>query len=42
LVVLEKVNHMSLYSTKKHLELSSGHHARFLKKHLIDQFVASA
>ena len=42
LVVLEKVNHMSLYSTRKHLEMASGHHARFLKKHLIDEFVASA
>lgn len=40
LVVLEKVNHMSLYSTKKHLEKASGHHARFLKKHLIDDFEA--
>jgi hypothetical protein len=36
LVVLEKVNHMSLYSTRKHLEMASAHHARFLKKHLID------
>ena len=38
LVVLEKVNHMSLYSTRKHLEMASGHHARFLKKYLIDEF----
>jgi esterase/lipase len=38
LVVLEKVNHMSLYSTRRHLEAASGHHARFLKKHLIDEF----
>lgn len=40
LVVLEKVNHMSLYSTRKHLEKASAHHARFLKKHLIDEFEA--
>jgi hypothetical protein len=38
LVVLEKVNHMSLYSTRKHLEKASSQHARFLKKHLIDEF----
>ena len=36
--MLEKVNHMSLYSTRKHLEMASSHHARFLKKHLIDEF----
>ena len=41
-VVLEKVNHMSLYSTRKHLEMASSHHARFLKKHLIDEFQAEA
>lgn len=40
LVVLKKVNHMSLYSTRSHLEQASGHHARFLKKHLIDTFSA--
>ena len=40
--MLEKVNHMSLYSTRKHLELASGHHARFLKKVLIDDFTAEA
>ncbi len=40
LVVLEKVNHMSLYSTRSHLEKASGHHARFLKKHLIDEVSA--
>ncbi len=39
LVVLEKVNHMSLYSTRNHLEMASAHHGRFLKKHLIDKFV---
>ncbi len=38
LVVLEKVNHMSLYSTRTHLEKASGHHGRFLKKYLIDRF----
>jgi cephalosporin-C deacetylase-like acetyl esterase len=42
LVVLQKVNHMSLYSTRHHLEMASGHHARFLKKHLIDEFPAEA
>lgn len=38
LVVLEKVNHMSLYSTRKHLEKASSHHGRFLRKHLIENF----
>ncbi|MBK8324860.1 MAG: hypothetical protein IPL06_19825 [Betaproteobacteria bacterium] len=41
LVVLEKVNHMSLYSTRKHLEKASAHHARFLRKHLIEEFDTS-
>jgi uncharacterized protein len=36
LIVLEKVNHMSLYSMRKHLELASSEHAAWLKYHLID------
>ncbi len=42
LVVLEKVNHMSLYSTKRHLEMASSEHAAFLKEHLIDRVAAAA
>jgi esterase/lipase len=41
LVVLEKVNHMSLYSTKKHLEMASSAHAAFLREHLIEKFAQS-
>ncbi|WP_219215981.1 alpha/beta hydrolase [Variovorax boronicumulans] len=36
LVVLEKTDHMVLYSSKTQLEVASGVHARFLKKHFID------
>jgi uncharacterized protein len=36
LAVLEKVNHMSLYSTRKHLEKASSEHAAWVKKHLVD------
>ena len=40
LAVLEKVHHMSLYSTKSHLELASEEHAKFLKANLIDKYAA--
>lgn len=36
LVVLEKTDHMVLYSSQAQLEVASGVHARFLKKHFID------
>jgi cephalosporin-C deacetylase-like acetyl esterase len=42
LVVLEKVNHMSLYSTRRHLEMASSEHARFLREHLIEKFAQPA
>ena len=36
LVVLDKVDHMVLYSSQKQLAVASGVHAAFLKKHLVD------
>jgi cephalosporin-C deacetylase-like acetyl esterase len=38
-VMLPKTSHMSLYAEKKKLEMASSAHARFLKKHLIDEYV---
>jgi cephalosporin-C deacetylase-like acetyl esterase len=40
LCVLEKVNHMSLYSMRNHLERAAGEHASFLREHLITNFRA--
>jgi dienelactone hydrolase len=38
LVILEKISHMSLYSSKTQLEVASAEHAAFLKQHLVDKY----